>query len=333
MIAVGVLAVLLALAVAARAGTDRGQASVSASDAVAAYRVVYEVDVLGQPRARQEVAVQRPFHSRETTTDGGGIVSEIVSNGRGQWTYERGREPSPWLQLGASAARASADFAAGAVLESLVEIGSAETRGHERHAGRPCRVVRTGSPLGSTPSAPERDSDTDVCVDETGLVLAERWHVRRELVSSRQAVEVEVEPTFDEEVFAAPAASERAHGLRVPMGSAEASKPLRFEAPDGYRRAGAHHSLSPDGRVRSVWLFVDGPDLIEYEQGAGSIDDLGAPARTIDIGGLRGEVHLGFRSSQLVLEVGDAETVVLRSADPDRLAELARRLRTTGAPR
>lgn len=115
-------------------------------------------------------------------------------------------------------------------------------------AGRPCRYVRVGGALETVPLVePTADDHTDVCIDERSLVLHEEVTVAGEVTRRRTAIDVELDPPLDDDVFTA-------RGERLPesMGGGRVRRMTddsRFpdvdflelaEAPDGYEHLGRY---------------------------------------------------------------------------------------------
>ena len=145
--------------------------------APASYRIIY--DVVENALARIEtITVRRPYESLVVSTRDGAIISGTATSRTSLWTYLADREG--WLSIQPELHRAAFDQRPLAAMATMVALGRAEERGTASSSVGP---ARSSSPAirSRTPGAiaPTDEESTEVCIDDTGLVLHERWQTRR----------------------------------------------------------------------------------------------------------------------------------------------------------
>lgn len=193
---------VLVLALAPNACSDDEVESVVIGEVPAAYRVTYRVEE-GNRSSSERITVRRPFESRIETFDesddasGEPTTTEINSFGRSA----RDTEGAPRLALAVPIGSASGDTRLDVVLEEALDAGSVARRDAKRVAGRACQVYRTGQSIGLVAMMPPTDDHVDVCVDAAGLVLEEVERADGAEVRRRVAIDVDVNPALDDDVF------------------------------------------------------------------------------------------------------------------------------------
>ena len=199
-----------------------------------AYRIEYEVRTSNGPDAPETVTseivqVDRPFRSLVTTRVGDRLVTGRVSDLNRLLQFTDGR----WTELQVPPAMAASDVRLDGVLDDLVADGAVRRLDEVRRvAGRACQVHRLGGPIAGgtlTPFTDLRDH-ADVCVDASGLVLAEEWTADGDVVQRRTAQVVDLDPDFDDDTFSV----EDAETIAATDGGGSAM-PVADDAPFGDR--------------------------------------------------------------------------------------------------
>ncbi len=309
-----------------------------AEDPPAAYRIVYEV--AENALERQETwTVRRPYESLVS-----GMRDAIAIDGTATSVSKLYRfipDRDGWFVIQPERHRAAFDQRPLAVMATMIELGVASLAGAGEYAGRPCTVFATGSPLSSGSVAPPDDERTEVCIDDQGLVLHERWEIDGNVISERTATSVEIDPAIDPAMFDPTPLVEDSPELEVLLGSSiaveadeETLESLRTDIalPASYRLdATVFRASSTDagatGAAETVRFYSDGPDLIELAEvtvgGPAELD--GGGARPIEIEGFE-EVWFDpdFRVSAIRARLTESSFVEIRGADPAQLLELLR---------
>jgi hypothetical protein len=239
------------------------------------YRITYRLEIPIEGKvsvSRTTTVVRRPFEGREDDT---------VSS----FTRQAIRGSGFWVPPGPP----EMDRRPDAVLREAVRDGYADARERRRVAGRTCRVYRIGAPS-SSPSLPRlRDSDTqtDVCVDEAGLILEEVAYDDEGGITRRRVAErVTEQPEVDDDTLDVrkPKGDPRQIGSvqqmeddsRLPGGTfwvlGREPKGFSFEGRYSIVPAGQPGFTDPTARgsvitfVSEVW--TDGTDILVIDQGA-----------------------------------------------------------------
>ena len=306
-----------------------------AEDPPARYRIVY--DIVENALARQETwTVQRPFESLVVGTRDDSVVSGSATSRTDLYTYLADRDG--WFSIQPELHRAAFDQRPLTAMATMIELGLAEPAGTAEFAGRTCSVFVTGSPLSAGVVTAPGSERTEVCIDDRGLLLYERWEIDGSVVSERTAVSVEIDPDVDPAVFDpeplvpdAPELDALLANIAVEADE-ETLADLRTDivVPDGYALEGAVFRASTSesgstGAAETVRFYSDGVDLIELVEvtvgGAAALD--GGGAVPVEIEGYE-EVWFDpdFRVSALRARLTESSFVELRGADPSRLVEL-----------
>ena len=156
------------------------------------YRVVYRVETHAQGTevTQRQVEVRRPLDSRDVTSPatGGSPTSGFVSVGTRLYQLTGAMVLDDGDRV---AAVAPGDYRLRPILADLLRLRLARRVGAERVAGRPCTVYRLGQPL-EEPIRPRKAGQyADVCVDGSGIVLAERWFLHGGLLRDTRAEQVD----------------------------------------------------------------------------------------------------------------------------------------------
>ncbi|MDE0802577.1 MAG: hypothetical protein OSA99_04560 [Acidimicrobiales bacterium] len=306
-----------------------------AEDPPARYRIAY--DIVENALERQETwTVQRPFESLVVGTRDGALVSGSATSRSDLYTYLTDRDG--WYSIQPELHRAAFDQRPLAAMATMIELGLAESAGSGEYAGRACSVYVTGAPLSSASVSPPGDERTEACIDDSGLLLYERWEIGDNVVTERTATSVEIDPDVDPAIFDPGPIVDDAPELDALLGNVaveadEATlEDLRTDivVPDGYALISAvFRSSTSDtgtgGAAETVRFYSDGVDLIELaEVTVGGVAELdGGGAVPVEIDGFE-DVWFDpdFRASALRARLTETSFVELRGADPSRLVEL-----------
>lgn len=319
------------------------------------YRAVYRVENRsgGEKVVNTErVWVRRPFASRIETYRGsepGGERLSIRQSAFGVLVSHGGAaEP---LNIAAPPSLATGDVRFDLVLDRALEEKAILRRERRKVYGRPCQVYRAGGPVFAGDLeryVPRTGSYADVCVDANGLIAEELWILDGRPVQRRVAVEVEVDPALDDDLFAI--GVEEKEGFQ--RGSVVRLLPEQTEgeplfvlssAPEGFERLGRYAvEISPaalpaagqtpgPGPSSLTDVYVRGADLLVVDQGPGLERVVRRDERRgleIEVDGLEGaELILDARMSEIRGHTPDGSVVRLfGTLRPDELEDVARRL-------
>jgi len=366
MIAVLSGALLAALAAVVVGGvlSDRDEelpSAVRIEEVPDAYRIVYDVRTSAGPDrpatvAREVLQVARPFRSLVTTMDGERLVAGRVSDLTSLYQHTDGR----WIELQVPPAMAASDLRLDRVLDERVAAGEVVRLDEVRRiAGRACQVHRFGGPLdGGRLVAFEGDDAerADVCIDEAGLVLAEEWKQRGEVLRRRTAVDVDLDPDFADDTFTVEDAevvdATDGGGSAIPVADDEPFGDRTFEptaVPRGFDHVGRWTVVRPridtqvdpfadpaEGRIAGIaTVWVRGADALVVEQGG--VSGGGAPfpphpdGTRVELGDLgEGEVITDGRGTEVRVAFADGAFVrVWSTMSRNEVVDLARSLRAT----
>lgn len=307
-----------------------------AVDPPGSYRIVYDVEE-NALRREETWTVRRPYESLVVGSRGGVVVDGTATSITDLYRYFSDREA--WFVIQPERHRAAFDHHPLTAMATMVALGLAEETGEGEFVGRPCAVFVTGSPLGSGSVSPPGDERTEVCIDDAGLVLHERWEIGGDIVSERTATSVETDPAIDPAVFDPVPVIEDAPELEALVGASiavaadqETIDALRTDIaiPERYTldatvfRASTSDAGST-GAAETVRFYADGADLIELVEvtvgGPAELD--GGGARPVEIDGFE-EVWFDadFRASAIRARLTDSSFVEIRGTDPRQLVEL-----------
>lgn len=303
--------------------------------APASYRIVY--DVVENELARSEtITVRRPYESFVRSDRDREMISGTATSRSTLWTYLADRDG--WLAVQPELHRAAFDQQPLAAMATAVALGRATEIGADEYLGRSCRRFRTGEPLGNPGiTSPSEQESTEVCIDEAGLVLHERWEIDGSVVTERTATEVTEDVEVDNALFDPEPEVEDAEQfeavlstLAVPADEETLAR-LRTDIvlPEGFVLDGAVlRSGTPDrgGDATSeiVRFYTDGSELIELSEfvsGAG-VDLDGTNAVPVDVEGPETWFAPDFRASAIRVRLSDNSFVEIRGTRPARLVEL-----------
>jgi hypothetical protein len=306
-------------------------------DPPTSYRISYDVVENGLPRVEEQV-VRRPYESLVTSTRDGTLLSGTATSRQALQTFLSAQQG--WLILQPELHRAADDQHPAGAVAAMEALGLVERRGEEAYAGRRCTVFRTGQPPSAgAATAPSEEEHTDLCIDEAGLVLHERWEIGGSVVVERTARSVDLEPVLDPATFAPGPVLEDADGVQAAFESIavkadeETLDRLRTEVtpPTGYRVDGAVFRAADAGGgapgQEIVRFYSSGPALLEVVEVfvAGPADVTGAAGASVEVEGWD-EVWFepGFRSSALRARIDGSSYVELRHHDVALLFEVLR---------
>ena len=179
---------------------------VEITDSVTAAQVTYRVETAGETISvfTDVLSVRRPFESRLETKSGPPPGEEVSSTRVGWYLHTAnigaGAQPS-LLEVGP--ASPPTDLRLDAVLPIALERDLVERREVRRVADRECQVYRSLQTLAARIQPPTDAEHVDTCVDASGLVLEEVVTVDDSVLTRRVAVEVDVDPAFEDSVFRA----------------------------------------------------------------------------------------------------------------------------------
>lgn len=303
------------------------------------YRIVYDVVENTLPRV-ETITVRRPYESLVVSTRNDVVISGTATSRSRLWTYLADRKG--WLVLQPELHRAAFDSRPLAAMATMVAMGRATERGTGEYVGRPCRVFVTGEPLSNVGAVPASGSQsTEACIDDSGLVLHERWEIGGSVVTERTATEVTIDPEVDPASFDPTPVVEDAEEFEAILSTIavpadqETLDDLRTDIvpPAGYELDGTVlRSGSPDrggsAAVEVVRFYSDGVDLIELVEveAASGVDLDGGGAVPVRIDGPETWFAPDFRASAIRSRLSDNTFVEIRGADPTLLVELLRTL-------
>lgn len=297
------------------------------------YRITYEI-VENELARTETVTVRRPYESLVRSERDGETVSGTATSRARLWTYLTDREG--WLVLQPELHRAAFDQRPLTAMAMAISLGRAEEAGTDTYLGRSCRVFVTGQPLGSSGiTAPSDAESTELCIDDEGLVLHERWQIEGSTVVERTATSVETGIEVDTAAFDPTPVVEDAEEFEAVLSTIavpadeETLALLQTDIvpPDGFvldgtvLRAGA-----PDrgGATEIVRFYSNGSELIEVAEiiaPAGAQLD-GGGAVQVEIDGPETWFFPDFRASAVRSRLSETNFVEIRGTDPAQLIGL-----------
>ena len=294
------------------------------------YKIVYRVESYagGDLKLTWEArVVRRPFDGMilgyaERPVAGSKPLSGTLSTATGIFMVD---ETGRTTQVAGRGHRAGVgDLRLLEVLDDLLRDGVLVDRHRaETVAGRQCHVYRTLEPPSLSLQQPTRSDYDELCIDDAGLVLRERWYTADELAMVREAVSVDERPddtelrSFDAaEATSSSPPSPRA--LRGPVEVFLAAPPT----PMGFHLVGRFEyvpdiqaSLAGGGVYRSVsWVFADGGDFVVVEAGKGPAPFSfaeGSPVEELAVG--TGRVLAAAEGAEARVDVGDTRWLRVRA--------------------
>lgn len=327
-------------------GRERSAPSAGTTDPPISYAITYRVTHDDGTEVAERIEVARPFRSAVGAGDAErvsdlGLLATVGGDGQ-------------WVRIEVPLAIASGDLRPDAVLAAAVDAGHVEVRDEHRVAGVRCREHRFGGPVSSgvlTPVGAVPGEHADVCLDQRGLVLRERWVAGGRTLRERTATTVEVRAATPDVTVPAGA---RPLPVEAGGGSVEAvaedhdpgfSERWAIDEPAGFDHVGRWVVLPPSlerrepgiARTAQVALVTDawrrGADLVLLDQGATVAgvappwDDRPITTRA-DLGRLgTADVAWDLRSSEVRLTRPDGGFVrVAGTLPPADLVALARTL-------
>jgi hypothetical protein len=321
------------------------------------YRVVYVVETYARDErtvTTERVWVRRPFQSRVETRRGSPPgTSELSLRQSAFGVLASTSENAQPLNIAAPPALSSGDLRMDAVLAEAVDDKIIERRERREVYGRVCQVYRAGGPvLAGDIERYERGSDeyADICVDRNGLVIEEAWTSDDRFLRRRAAVDVDVNPSIDQDLFDIEAPAEegplRGTVQRVAPGTIDADKlwSLR-KTPKGFSYRGKYAVIRSSATgpqqqpgtqavapTSTSDVYTRGADLVVVDQDPSLIQAIRSedrPAQPIRLKGFdRAELVIDARMSEVRGETSDDSVVrIYGTLPPSELLELARNLR------
>ncbi|MEX0874492.1 MAG: hypothetical protein WD646_12375 [Actinomycetota bacterium] len=324
------------------------------------YRAVYTVETYAQDEktvTTERVWVRRPFQSRVVTLTGPPPGRRELSLRQSAFgVLASTSEDAQPLNIAAPPGLSSGDLRIDAVLAESVEDETIELRERREVYGRVCQVYRAGGPVlaGDLDEyEPGSNEYADVCVDRNGLVIEEAWTSDGKFLRRRAAVEVDVDPSIDRDLFEIEAPEQegpvRGTVQRVNPATIDADElwSLR-ETPEGFNYRGKYAVIRSTATgpqqqpgVPTVApsstsdVYTRGPDLVVVDQDPSLIQAIRSedrPARAIRLNGFdRAEIVVDARMSEVRGETEDDSVVrIYGTIAPSELLELALNLRPPG---
>jgi len=302
----------------------------------------------------ERVWVRRPFESRVETRRGKPPGTAQLSLRQSAFGVLASIAPDARpLNIAAPPSIGSSDLRIDAALKEALDNNTIELRERREVYGRECQVYRAGGPVLAGDVETYRTGDeeyADFCVDQHGIVIEEFWMSDEKLLRRRAAVELEIDPKLDDELFAIEAPAEegptRGTVQPVPRDAVDPEEIWRLPStPDGFDFLGKFAVIrstasvpQPGGGVPSAPptstsdVYVRGPDLIVVDQDPsliGAIRSEDRPSRKIELDGFEtAEMIVDARMSEVRGETEDDSVVrIYGTVPPDELLELAKDLR------
>lgn len=316
------------------------------------YRIDYRVEVgpAGEALVSSDrLLVDRPFSSRLETYAGpepaGAPVSiEVATFGRLRARSETAPDD---VVLAVPPAPGRSDTRILDALPAALADGAVEAREVRTVLGRRCRVHRSALPLAVADlvAAPSEQDHTDTCIDGAGLVLEEVSVADGARVSRRIAIDVELAPDLDEQLFTVGEPTldtdegggflaELVPGSRAPGEFHEPAGP-----PSGFELRGRYAVVPPQAenfgddtrrdqrRTFVSDVFVDGADVVVLDQGStlGNVEPFqGLRGTTVEIEGFdEGTLTYGRGGPVVLVRLGHGRFLRARgTVEPEMLVEL-----------
>ncbi len=239
------------------------------------------------------------------------------------------------------------DLRPGAVLREALRKGRAEERERRRVAGRVCRVYRVTGISRLDHLKTSADEYTDVCIDESGVVLEEVDSVDGEIVLLKVAESVDESPDVDEEDFDL---GEPSIGVSVGGNSVQELRPdsrlpggkfWDLDTPlAGFHHRGRYAVTESDPVERKIMrtsvtdVWTRGTDVVFIERfnpgrSGQALEDEEANSDRVDAGKIgRGKLIYSLRTSEVRVATGSGRVVRVRGTlAPSRLLAIARSLK------
>jgi hypothetical protein len=355
----GAAAAAVALAVTALTGRDDpAEPDLEIGVTEHPYRIVYLLDDLADDAVEastDELWVRPPFDSRLETRAGAPPGAEVVAVQVAVMDRLRIEASDTPLVFARVPGLAPSDVRMAPIVAAGEAAGLLERGEHRTVAGRRCQVLRSGTLLGAGPLVPiTEDEHAESCIDGDGLLLEETLFLGGRPTLHRRAVEIDLSPAIDDDLFAAgdivlPVDQGGGSSRPVdPDSGAEGSFWVLPEAarPRGFAHVGRFSVITPQterfaepGRsavvAGTVDVFVRGADYVTVHQGGtlGRVPAFATPpdAPAIDGGAVgAGALVLSATGSELRFpQTGGRFVHLAGTLPPDDLAMLARQLEET----
>lgn len=240
------------------------------------YSITY--DVVENGLARTETwLIRRPYESLVVSERDGALLTGTATSRSNLYTYLSDRES--WLAVQGELHRAAFDHHPADAVAAMGALGVVEPGSDGTYLGRDCTGFRTGPPPGGGEPGPPTDAEfTELCIDDDGFVLHERWVIDDRTVTEKTAVALDLSPRIDTAAFD-PSPIVEDDGFTqalsqiavVPDESTMERAELVVTAPGGYTYDGAvfRASTTPEGGVSAseiVRFYSAGADLLEVSE-------------------------------------------------------------------
>jgi hypothetical protein len=328
--AVVVVAIVLAVG-AVRDALAPGPGSLPPITPAHAYKIDYRIVFQpGNVVRQEEDVVERPFHSIQLSrTDTGKLNTGELTNDQGLFFYH---DPKGWTLIDPDPQRAANDPDPAAALTMALKHGIARVLKTDTLLGRPCSLVRVGSPLGQPlTKGPTGSNHVDLCLDRTGVILSYAWTLNGKLAQSMTATSFDPDPTITATTFAPQpgpvSASAPVKGVPLSEGSRAKLTP-RFQPPPGLVYHGGWvrvETLGQSFQVTTSLLYLRGSDeLIQIDYSSGGSTHPGT-AFSLS-GGHTAYLQLQLDHSTVYVPEGQDATITITGTDIALLTDVARRL-------
>ncbi len=321
------------------------------------YRAVFTVETYAkdeQTITTERVWVRRPFESRVETRRGKPPGASQLSLRQSAFGVLTSITPDAQpLNIAAPPSIGSSDLRMDAALKKALDNKTIELRERREVYGRECQVYRAGGPVLAGDIEKYRAGAkeyVDFCVDRYGLVLEEFWISDDKLLRRRAAVELQIDPKLDDDLFEIEAPAEegptRGTVQPVPRDAVDPEEIWRLRStPEGFDFLGKFAVIRSTASVPQQGgglptppptstsdVYLRGPDLIVVDQDPsliGAIRSEDRPSIKIELDGFEtAEMIVDARMSEVRGETEDDSVVrIYGTVPPDELLELAKDLR------
>jgi hypothetical protein len=327
--AAATIAVVVVGVGALRAALRPGPGTLPPTSPMSSYRLEDDVTYTAGHVTNHEVrTIERPYHVLTLTYRNGALMSGQMTNDQGLYLYNN----NTWALVSPGNQLPADDPQPAPALRMALQRGLARVTGHRTVIGRPCTMVRTGSPLGEAPLKKiTRSNHADFCLDATGVILDYTWTLNGKVAQRTRATSFEPQAPIPAATFGPPsplASQQSAVQARPLSDQTRANLTPKLAPPTGYDYAGGWVRVTSVGQsfeATTTELLLHGPtDLISVDYSSGAQTTHGLP---VDLGGGHtGYLSLGLEESSFVVVVQNTVTVAIRGNVPSELVDLGHHL-------